>query len=99
MVIANLDSDPESYERVYTEYFQSGTVENVLWGEDMRFSKLLRDMKMEMYIFPNIHFGHFGINGWSGNYHQFLSEQKDKENQDAIEAMPIASQASQPGFA
>ena len=53
-------------------------VDNTLWGEDMLFSRRLREMGMPMFIYPNIHFGHFGMKVWGGNFHQFLQSQKTK---------------------
>ena len=43
-------SDADHPERIYTEYFQSGRIDNELWGEDMMFSKLLRDGNADVYL-------------------------------------------------
>ena len=88
-------SDSDHPERIYTEYFQSGRIGNELWGEDMMFSKLLREMGMPMFIYPNAHFGHYGVNGWNGNYHEFLTAEKDKQTheQTPIEAIPMTRAA------
>jgi hypothetical protein len=32
----------------------------------------MRAIGVEGYIYPNIHFGHYGIKGWMGNYDTFL---------------------------
>lgn len=83
-------SDAPDSERVYIEYFETRRFEGRLWGEDMYFCKLLRDAGIPMHIYPNINFGHFGINGWQGNYHNYLKaeEAKQKQDQTPIAAMP-----------
>lgn len=77
-------ADPSAPTRVYTEFFATQRDGEFLYGEDMLFSKRLRDMGMEMWIYPNVNMGHFGIKGWMGNYHQFL-QGKGKEQDPFIE--------------
>ena len=86
----DMSSDQDYPDRIYTEYFMSTRVDDTLWGEDMLFSKRLREMGMPMFIYPNIKMGHFGIKGWTGNYHEFLQSQKAKapDDQEAVFAVP-----------
>ena len=49
-------------------------------GEDYCFSNRLREMGVELFIYPNATITHFGIQGWSGNFNQFL---KDKAAEQA----------------
>jgi glycosyltransferase involved in cell wall biosynthesis len=65
-------ADPAAPDRIYTEFFATQRDGEFLYGEDMLFSKRLREMGMEMWIYPNVNMGHFGIKGWVGNYHEHL---------------------------
>lgn len=49
-------------------------------GEDYCFSNRLRAMGVELFIYPNATISHFGVQGWTGNFNQFL-KQKDSEAQ------------------
>jgi hypothetical protein len=48
-------------------------------GEDYSFSNRLRNMGVDLFIYPNAHITHFGIHGWSGNYDNFLKEQMKEQ--------------------
>ena len=37
-------------------------------------------MGVELFIYPNATISHFGVQGWTGNFNQFL-KQKDSEAQ------------------
>jgi len=75
-------ADPSAPERKYHAYFMSQIEDHLLYGEDMWFSKKMREMNAEMCIYPNVNMGHFGVKGWSGNYHTFLSGAKDELRED-----------------
>lgn len=65
-------ADQSAPDREYTEFFAT-TRENGLWyGEDRMFCKRLKEMGTEMFIYPNVNMGHFGVKGWNGNYDQYL---------------------------
>mgnify|MGYP001607586885 CR=1 FL=1 len=49
-------------------------------GEDYCFSNRLNAMGIELFIYPNATISHFGIQGWTGNFNNFLRE-KEKELQ------------------
>lgn len=74
-------ADPANPDREYIEYFASIRQDGLLFGEDMMFSKRLKEMGMPMWIYTNVNMGHFGVKGWTGNYHQWLSGKG--KNQDA----------------
>jgi hypothetical protein len=37
----------------------------------------MREAGLETWIYPNVNMGHYGVKGWTGNYHAFLSGAKD----------------------
>ena len=65
-------ADPSNAEREYIEFFASIRENGLLYGEDMMFSKRLKEMGQDMWIYTNVQMGHFGVKGWTGNYHQYL---------------------------
>jgi hypothetical protein len=79
-------ADPSNPDREYIEYFASIRQNGLLYGEDMMFSKRLKEMGMDMFIYTNVNMGHYGVKGWSGNYHAFLkgNGKKQDENVEAI---------------
>lgn len=71
-------SDPENQDRDFTEFFMATRVDGVLWGEDMLFSKRLREMGMPMFIYPNVNLWHYGMKGWAGNFHEHLVKETEQ---------------------
>ena len=53
-------------------------------GEDYCFSNRLRNMGIQLFIYPNATISHFGMQGWTGNFNEFLKNQ-GKEQQKAAE--------------
>ena len=51
-------------------------------GEDYSFSNRLRAMGIRLFIWPNATISHYGVQGWTGNFNDFLRE-KQKEYQKA----------------
>ena len=43
-------------------------------GEDYYFSNRLRNIGIPLFIYPNATIGHYGINGWTGNFHESLRD-------------------------
>jgi len=89
-------ADPSMPRRVYTEFFRAGPLNDGnesghmrFWGEDRWFSRRLKEMGEEWWIYANITFGHWGMNGWSGNLGDELNKMR------AAPQAPSAS-ASQP---
>lgn len=65
-------ADPSNKDRTYIEFFACGREGMTKYGEDMMFCKRLREMGMDMFIYPNVNIGHYGVKGWLGNYDKFL---------------------------
>lgn len=63
---------PSKPERVYTAFFECTIHEHLRYGEDATFCRRARDMGITLYCDPNIEFGHFGVKGFYGNFHEFL---------------------------
>jgi glycosyltransferase involved in cell wall biosynthesis len=76
-------ADPSCPERVYTEFYACERDSGLRWGEDRVFGKRMKAIGIDGWIYPNIHFGHYGIKGWMGNYDTFL--RKPPEQQKAIQ--------------
>ena len=51
-------------------------------GEDYCFSNRLRNMGIELFIWPNATISHYGIQGWTGNFNSYLRD-KEKALQQA----------------
>jgi hypothetical protein len=69
-------ADQSAPERQYIEFFSCGKHTDGLWyGEDRMFCKRLKEMGLELYIYPNATITHFGVKGWSGNYDKHLKGQ------------------------
>jgi glycosyltransferase involved in cell wall biosynthesis len=66
-------ADPGCPEREYICFSECLTRDGVRWGEDRIFGKRLIELGIEILIYPNINFGHFGVKGWTGNFHEALS--------------------------
>ena len=45
-------------------------------GEDYTFSNRLRNMGIPLFIYPNVNITHFGVQGWPGNFQQYLLNAK-----------------------
>lgn len=48
-------------------------------GEDYCFSNRLNAMGIQLFIYPNATIGHYGIQGWIGNFDQFLHAKEAKQ--------------------
>jgi hypothetical protein len=78
-------ADPSKPDREYIEFFtcerrvngdaltQDGRPMRLRWGEDRIFGLRMKDIGVESWIYPKIEFGHYGVKGWMGNYHRFLT--------------------------
>lgn len=75
-------ADPSKPDRVYTAFFECARVDGIRAGEDAMFCRRAREMGMDLWVDPNITFGHFGIKGFHGNFHQSLL--KSPEEIEAI---------------
>ena len=71
-------ADPSYPERLYTEFFtcerrMSSDGMSLRWGEDRVFGLRMKDIGIESWIYPKANFGHYGIKGWTGNFHDYLT--------------------------
>lgn len=66
-------ADPSCPERIYTEFYTCERKDRLRWGEDRYFGRRMDAIGVDSWIYPDIHFGHYGVKGWCGNYHQFLT--------------------------
>ncbi len=67
-------ADPNCRGRIYVDYFECARHNYIRHGEDMYFSHLCTEAGLELWIDPNITFGHYGIQRWEGNYHESMSK-------------------------
>ena len=51
-------------------------------GEDYCFSNRLRNMGIQLFIYPNATISHFGVQGWTGNFNEFLKKQQTEANKE-----------------
>ena len=73
-------TDPKNPDRRFTQFFASQSQDHQFYGEDHWFSSRLRDMGMQMMIYPNATICHFGVKGWQGNYDTYLKDEKKKQD-------------------
>ena len=71
-------ADPSKPDRVYTAFFECLIHNHIRFGEDATFCRRAREMGMDLWCDPNIRFGHFGIKGYFGNYHESLLKPEDE---------------------
>lgn len=76
-VYHDMGADPSYPDRLYTEFFTCERKKNaegvsLRWGEDRVFGLRVGELGYGSWIYPNIGFGHYGIKGWQGNFHQHL---------------------------
>lgn len=71
-------ADPANPERVYTAFFECMIHDHLRYGEDATFCRRARDMGKTLYCDPNITFGHYGVKGFHGNYHEYLLKPADE---------------------
>jgi len=71
-VYQDVSADPAKPDRVYYKFFETRLG---IGGEDMTFCQRWRDIGGEIWLEPRITFGHYGVKGWQGNYHEFLMRQ------------------------
>lgn len=80
-------ADPSTPLRVYTNFFICEVTGGLRWGEDRVFGKKLAAMGEQVWIYPNIDFGHYGIKGWHGNFDRWL---KNPDTQHTHTAEKVA---------
>lgn len=83
-------ADPSKPDRVYTAFFECVTHNYIRCGEDATFSRRCIEMGIDIWCDPNISFGHYGIKGFYGNYHQFLLKPQEELEKLAIEREKLA---------
>lgn len=69
-------ADPQAPNRVYTAFFWPEIRDHQFVGEDRIFSRRLEEMGMPWWIYTDIQFSHWGINGWSGNFKDFMAKMR-----------------------
>lgn len=73
-------------ERKLYNYFGHLTVDHVMYGEDISFGIRWSRIGGEMWVEPRVSMGHYGVQGWYGNYHQFLRRQPGGDLAEKIKA-------------
>ncbi len=68
----DFNADPVTPHRVYIKFFET---QLGVGGEDLTFCKRWRDIGGEIWLEPNITFSHYGVQAFTGNYHEFLIRQ------------------------
>lgn len=91
-------SDTTAPNRVYTEFFSAGPINDGnatgikrFWGEDRAFSRRLQTMGERWWIYASIKFGHWGMKGWAGQFSDALDKMRAPDPA-AIASAPTASQ-------
>jgi glycosyltransferase involved in cell wall biosynthesis len=61
--------------RKLQNYFGHITLDHVRYGEDISFNLRWQAVGGEIWVQPKVSMGHYGVQGWYGNYHKFLRSQ------------------------
>lgn len=61
-------------------YFGHLTIDHVRYGEDISFNIRWLRTGGEIWLEPRVSMGHFGAQGWFGNYHEYLMKQPGGSN-------------------
>jgi len=67
-------ADPGAPDRTYTNFFMCEVRDGLRWGEDRFFGRRLGEMGVDVFIYPNIEFGHYGVKGYFGNFDKWLRD-------------------------
>jgi hypothetical protein len=65
---------PDNKTRIYIAFFECFRQAGLRHGEDYTFCNRWRAMGGELWIYPDIDFGHFGVQGWFGNFAKYLKK-------------------------
>jgi glycosyltransferase involved in cell wall biosynthesis len=65
-------TDPDNPEHKFTAFFGAESIDHKFYGEDHCFAKRLREMDLQMFIYPNVDIVHWGYKDFAGNYDKFL---------------------------
>ena len=65
-------ASPDRPGRIYTCFFLCDIVNHQRYGEDAYFGRRMKEIGIKLWIDTNIWITHYGVKGWSGNYHEHL---------------------------
>ena len=88
-------ADPQCPGRIYTAFFECQRHDFQRYGEDAHFSRLCREANIELWMDPNITFGHYGFNAWHGNWHDKLVQNRKDTEEKMKELVPPADQQTE----
>jgi len=87
----DVSADPSTPDREYICFSECITKGGLRWGEDRIFGQRLKEVGVQVFIYPNINFGHYGVKGWLGNFDTFL---RNPQTQEAYANQPNAQRMS-----
>ena len=77
---SNLDMTP------FKERFEKLKQSRDFIGEDYCFSSRLTKMGIPLFIYPNATISHFGVQGWTGNFHTFMQAKPEERDKTIIKS-------------
>jgi hypothetical protein len=69
---------PSRKGRIYTSFFMCDIKDYVRYGEDAYFSRRMKEIGVDLWIDTNITITHYGVKGWTGNFHEHNLRQTDE---------------------
>ena len=72
-------TNPDAPEHKYTQFFAAESMDHQFIGEDHMFSRRMRDMGIQMFIYPNVDIIHWGYKDFGGNFHKHLRGVKEEQ--------------------
>lgn len=78
--------------RIYTAYFMCDIVNHQRYGEDSYFCRRMKEIGIKLWIDPNITITHYGIKGWTGNFHEHILKTPEELKRMADELMEKAQE-------
>ena len=87
-------TDKENPEYKFTAFYGAESIDHKFYGEDHCFAKRLRDMGIQMFIYPNVDIVHWGYKDFAGNYDSWL---KKNFNEDKSKVEKHLTQSNKEG--
>jgi glycosyltransferase involved in cell wall biosynthesis len=67
-------ASPDRPGRIYTQFFACDIMNHQRYGEDAYFGRRMKEIGIKLWIDTNIWITHYGIKGWTGNFHEHLQK-------------------------
>ena len=88
-------TDPSNPNYRYTAFFGAESIDHKFYGEDHCFAKRLREMGIQMFIYPNVDIVHWGYKDFAGNYDKWLRQSFNRDTSGEANNLDKFKQATE----